>query len=97
MKTVLAVFLLAGSLSALAQENEMFQKVKGQRLSNIDKRLGYLQELKSCVSSSTDRGTMKSCDEAHKSKLKALKDSNEGFREGMKSERESRREARKKR
>lgn len=96
MKVFITLAVLSFCASVSAQEKEMFSKAKEHSLSNIDKRIGYLNELKSCVSSASDMAAVKACRQAHKTKVKALKDENESFRESMKSERQARRDARKK-
>lgn len=89
MKLMTAVLFLTVCSSVSANEGDMLAKAKEHATSNIDKRIGFLQELKSCVSSATDKGSMKKCREEHKSKVKSLKDENESWREGMKEERKA--------
>ena len=91
MKFVAIVFVMTLASVAFAEEGEMLAKVKEHSLSNIDKRITYLQEMKSCVSSAADKAAMKKCHEEHKTKVGALKDENETFRDGMREERKARR------
>lgn len=92
--TIAVLFSLCSSVSA--QDGEMFAKAKEHALSNIDKRIGYLNELKSCVSQAANKDAIKACRATHKTQVKALKDGNESWKEGMKSERQAKREAKKK-
>lgn len=89
MKFLSAVVLVSLSITAFAEDAEMIAKVKEHKLANIDKRIGYLNELKSCVSSAQSREAFKACHEKHKSQMVSMKDSNEDWREGMKAERKS--------
>lgn len=92
--TIAVLFSVCSSVSA--QEGEMFAKAKEHALSNIEKRQGYLSELKSCVSGASNKEAMKSCRQKHKEQVKSLKDANESWREGMKSEMKTKREERRK-
>lgn len=89
MKLMSAVFFLALCTSVSANEGEMLAKAKEHATSNIEKRIGYLQELKSCISAATERGSMKKCRDDHQTKMKSLKDENESWMEGMKAERKA--------
>lgn len=97
MKFLTAVFLFAlcGPVSA-QEKNEMFAKAKEQALSNVDKRISSLNEMKSCFSGATNQEGMKACRKKHKEQMEALHESNEARRKEMKSERKARREKRKK-
>lgn len=96
MKFLTIAVLFSVCTSVFAQDGEMFAKAKEHALSNIDKRIGHLNEMKSCVGSATNKDGIKSCRDAHKAQIKSLKDGNEGWREGMKTERKTKREERKK-
>ena len=74
----------------------MFTKAKEHAMSNVDKRIGYLNEMKSCFSSATNQEGMKACRKTHKSQIDALEESNESMRSKMRSERKARKEAKKK-
>ena len=96
MKFLTTAVLLTICTSVSAQDGEMFTKAKEHHLSNLDKRIGLLQEQKSCASSATTKDAIKACRDAHKTQMNALKEGNESFKEGMKSERKTKREERKK-
>lgn len=96
MKILLTAILFSLCSSVSAQDGEVFTKVKEQHLANLDKRIALLQEQKACASSATTKDAMKACRDAHKTQMKALKSENEGWKEGMKSERKTKREERKK-
>jgi hypothetical protein len=96
MKFLILALVFSFTASAFALEHEMFDKVKAHALSNIEKRQGYLNDLKSCVSSATDKNAIKTCRDTHRAQVKALKDGNESFKSTMKSERQAKRDARKK-
>lgn len=87
MKFLTVVAFISLSSFVFAQDQEKpFDEVKQHRLSNIDKRIGYLNELKSCVGSSTDHASMKKCNETHKAEMQALKSENSGWRSSKKAE-----------
>lgn len=96
MKFLLSAILFTTCATVSAQENEMFTKAKEHAMSNVDKRIGYLNEMKTCFSSATNKEGMQACRKTHKAQLDALEDSNEAWREGRKSARKARKEAKKK-
>ena len=96
MKFLMTALLLSFGVSAFAEEKEMFSKLKEHRLANIEQRMSHLQELKSCVSSASNNETLKNCHKAHKEKTESLKDKNKSWRAGVKEERKSRKENKKK-
>ncbi len=83
--TFAVVFSLCSSLSA--QDGEMLGKAKEHQLSNIDKRISSLNELKVCISGAANKEAMQACRATHKTQMKALKDANESFSKQMKSSR----------
>jgi hypothetical protein len=83
--TIAVLFSICTSVSA--QNNEVLAKAKEHALSNIDKRIGYLNELKSCISNAADKAGIKSCRATHKTQVSGLKDTNKAWRETMKAER----------
>lgn len=85
MKLLTTVIVSVFSLGVFAQDAEMFAKVKEHHLSNLDKRIGYLQEQKTCAAAATDKAGIKACRDAHQAKVKALKGENETFRSTTKS------------
>ena len=87
MKFLTTIIVSVFSLSVFAQDGEIFGKAKEHHRSNLDKRISYLQEQKACAAASTDKDGMKACREAHKAKVNALKEENEGWKNSMKSER----------
>lgn len=91
MKIFSTVILLALTSAVFANEGEMLAKVKEHQLANIDKRIGWLQEMKSCVSGAADKAAVKKCHQDHKAKMESLKDENESWRDGMKEERRAKR------
>ncbi len=96
MKILTTAILLTLCTSVSAQDGELFAKAKEHHLANLDKRIAYLQEQKSCASTATTKDAIKACRDAHKTKMQALKGENEGWKEGVKSERKTKREERKK-
>lgn len=93
------IVLLTLSFSALADHHggkgEMFKEVKAKAIENIGKRIGLLNDLKSCVSSANDRKAMKACRESHKPKMEALRAERKAFKSSMKAKRKAKREQRK--
>lgn len=96
MKLLATAILFTLCTSVSAQDGELFTKAKEHQLSNIDKRIFFLNELRSCVSGVSDKEGMKKCRDDHKTKMKALKGENESWRESIKVERKTKREDRKK-
>ena len=91
MKLFSTVILLTLSSAVFANEGEMLAKAKEHQQANIDKRISWLQEMKSCVSGAADKAAMKKCHQDHKAKMETLKDENESWRDNMREERKSRR------
>lgn len=92
--TIAVFFSICSSVSA--QEGELLAKAKEQQLSNIDKRIGHLNELKTCISGASNREAMQACRATHENQMKSLKEANDSWKEVMKSERKAKREERKK-
>ncbi len=90
MKFLTTIIVSVFALGAFAQDGEMFAKAKEHHLSNLDKRISYLQEQKTCASAATNKDGIKACHAAHKTKVQALKGENESWKSGMKSEKMSR-------
>ena len=95
MKFLTTAILLTICTSVFAQDGELFAKAKEHHLANLDKRIVYLQEQKTCASAATTKDAIKACRDAHKAKIQSLKGENEGWKEGMQSERKTKRDARK--
>lgn len=86
MKIFTAIILFSMCSFSFA-EGEVLAKAKEHALSNINKRINYLNELKSCISNAPNKEGMKACRETHKSQLKTLKDTNKAWRESKNQER----------
>ncbi len=78
--------LLISLCTSVSAQNEVLAKAKEHALSNIDKRIGYLNELKSCISNAANKEGMKTCRATHKTQMKGLKDTNKAWRETVRSE-----------
>ncbi len=87
--TFAVLFSICSSVSA--QNAEVLAKAKEHALSNIDKRIGYLNELKSCISNAANKENIKTCRASHKTQVKGLKDKNKAWRESVKTERHTKR------
>ena len=94
MKLITLVFGLI-SFSAFAEDKQFFEKMKAMKLANIEKRIAYINELKSCVTSAADKEAMKVCNEKHNSDMKALHSDRNEMREQFKQERKVRKETKK--
>ena len=66
----------------------LFGEIKAKRLSNIDKRISALNELKSCISSAAEHAAMKTCDAKHRQQMDSLKEDNQGFKQHLNQERQ---------
>lgn len=95
MKMFALIVLSMISYSALAGE-ENFAKAKEMMLSNIDKRIGLIQEHKSCVSAAAERSALKACHEKHNADMQGLRSERKTMKEEFKSERKERKELKKK-
>ena len=79
-------------------KGKRFEENKVRILGNIDKKIGFLNEFKSCVTSASSRGELKSCRttnnkvmEEFRTARKAEKEERKKFRAARKKERENRR------
>ena len=68
-------------------KGKRFEENKVRILGNIDKKIGFLNEFKSCVTSASSRGELKSCRTTNK---KVMQD----FRASRKTENEERKKLR---
>jgi hypothetical protein len=91
MKFLTTTILLTLCTTVSAQNAELFAKAKEHQIANIEKRISYLNELKSCISGSSEKEGIKKCREEHKTKMETLKEGNESWKEGMKAERKTKR------
>ena len=106
MKKLICIGLLLCAPLSFADDNkgaqkrkERFEKAKQMATSNIDKRISALQGTKSCISSASDKESLKKCRESARSKAKAMREENKAKREEMKAKwkemKKKRKEARK--
>jgi hypothetical protein len=89
MKFFAIVILSMISYSAFADE-ENFAKAKEMMLTNIDKRISFIQEHKSCVSSAAEKTALKACHEKHNTNMQSLRSERKTMKEEFKSERKAR-------
>ena len=104
MKKPLSILAMIFLFQNMAYADEV--KIKGKRfeenkvrtLGNIDKKIGFLNEFKSCVASASSRGELKSCRMTNKKVMqefrasrKAENEERKKLREARKKERENRR------
>jgi len=86
MKKVICIGLILGTgfVSAAedkeAKKKERLEMAKSMASSNIDKRIQALQEMKSCISSATDKESLKTCREQAKSKAESMRAENKAKR-----------------
>lgn len=79
--------LLALSFSAFAEgDGEMFKKHKDMVVANMEKRIGILQESKSCISAATNKDQLHACRQKMKESMKGIKDDSKEARAAMKAE-----------
>lgn len=90
MKFIYLAVLLIPFVSAQAEEAEKFPEHKAKMISQLEERIGKLQELKACAEKAADKEALKAC---HKG-MKEWRDDKRGeFRDGRKNRREERRKA----
>lgn len=95
----MTILCLVPSLSQAkdpAMKAKRFEENKARILQNIDTRIGYINQFKSCVSGATSKDQMKSCRQDHKSKMQAFQAENKAKRQAWKKERAERKAAKKK-
>ncbi|MFL5783079.1 MAG: hypothetical protein ACJ76H_00635 [Bacteriovoracaceae bacterium] len=99
MKFLTAVLFLSVCANLSAQtpttpaaggQGQNMEEMKQHRLGNIDKRIGYLNELKSCISAASTKDAFHACEQTHKQEIQALKSGNQSWRQGRKAERQAR-------
>jgi hypothetical protein len=95
--TTVLLFSVCAHLSAqtatapsASGQGQNMEEMKQHRLGNIDKRIGYLNELKSCISAATTKDAFRACEQTHKQEIQALKSGNESWRQGRKAARQAR-------
>ena len=95
MKTAVVTLLMVLSATALAmnkeKKQEMFEARKARAIESIDKKISLMNTLKSCLSSATDKESLKKCRKTHKEAMKSHRESNKAEREKRKQQREERR------
>jgi flagellar biosynthesis regulator FlbT len=96
MKTILLAILAFSMLNVQAEEKkgsgEKFQKAKSMMLEKIEKRISNLQDVKSCVSSASDKEALKAC----RAKMKEHRAEMKEQRKQWKEKRKQRKQRRKK-
>lgn len=94
MKTLLVLSLLSLTLTSFAKEmdGERFEKRKAKATEMTTKRIAELEKLKTCVNVSTDKDSLKSCQETHRKQTKSAMASRKAEREKMKMERKKRKD-----
>ena len=105
MNKLLLVLLMMFLVQNMAYADEgrkgkRFEENKGRIIENIDKKIGFLNKFKSCVTSSKSREELKSCRKTNKKIMeefraakKASKEERKQLRAARKEEREKRRSA----
>ena len=95
------VFLVQNSTYADEGKGKRFEENKGRVLENLNKKLGFLNTFKGCVTSAGSREELKSCKMTNKKNMdefrtakKASKEERKELRAARKAEREKRRAAR---
>ena len=88
---IVAIFLVQSMSYAEDGKGKRFEENKVRVLGNLDKKLGFLNEFKSCVISADSRQELNSCRMTNKKNMEAFR----ADRTASKEEREKRRAARK--
>ena len=94
----LVVLVLSVPMFAMAQDDgkaAMFQEAKTDMLSNIEARMGNLNEAKSCVSAATDGAGLKACHEKIQAANRELKEEIKGQRKDLRAKRDEWKEKKK--
>ncbi len=90
MKLILGLSLFV-SLSSFAEKGPEFDEFKSKIVANIDERIAAMNAHKACVQGAANREALKACREAHKTKMKSLKEENQGERKAWKEKMKERR------
>ncbi|TNF30487.1 MAG: hypothetical protein EP319_04835 [Deltaproteobacteria bacterium] len=95
MKTLVMLSFLFLSFNAFSEDGKKgdgqnFEKAKSMMLENIEKRISNLQDVKSCVSSASDKSALKECRKKMKSMNTEMKGKMKEMRK-MKKERKQKR------
>lgn len=96
MKVLVAVLFLLLSVNSLAEEKgsgEKFQKAKSMMLEKIEKRISNLQDVKSCVSSASNKEALKSCREKMKAHRAEMKEQRKDWKKKRKERRKKRKDS----
>ena len=81
MKFIIAL-IATFSLSSFADHHEeKFAEMKAKGLANIDKRISSLQQLKSCLSSASEKEAARKCRKENRARMENLR---QDFRAGKK-------------
>jgi hypothetical protein len=89
MKSIYLAALLIPFVSAQAEESEKFPEHKAKMISQLEERIGKMQELKACAEKAADKDALKACH-------KGMKDWRDEKRVEIKEKRKNRREERRK-
>ena len=89
MKLMILTFAIF-SFSAVAEDKQFFESMKAMKLANIEKRITFIQELKSCISAATEKEAFKLCNEKHNASMKELHEDRKEMKEQFKQERKVR-------
>ena len=96
---ILAMAFLAQNITYADEgKGKRFEENKGRILENLNKKIGFLNTFKGCVTSAGSREELKSCKTTNKKIMdefravkKAYKEEKKGLRAAIKAEREKRR------
>lgn len=91
MKFIFVAALLIPFVCAQAEESEKFSEHKAKMISQIEERIGKMQQLKTCAEKAADKEALKAC---HKDMKEWREEKRGEFKENRKNRREERRKAR---
>ena len=101
MKKLLLVFTMMFLFQSMAYADEgkgkRIEEKKGRILENIDKKIGFLNNFKTCVTSASSREELKSCRMTNKKIMKEFRADKKASKEERKNLRAARKEEREKR
>jgi len=96
MKVFVAVLFLLLSVGVQAEEKgsgEKFQKAKSMMLEKIEKRISNLQDVKSCVSSASNKEALKECRKKMKAHKAEMKEQRKEWKKKKKERRKKKKES----
>lgn len=93
MKSLLLLTLLFSSLTFAhnhdeegSMKEEKYEKMKERALENVEKRIGQMEKVKSCIKSSSSKEDLKKCRMQARENMKEMREQRHAKRKGKQKE-----------